>query len=887
MAGRRGFTVIELLVSIGIIGVLASVVIIAINPSQNIDDSHDAADEHHAKQIQNAMLQYLVGRSAFLKDAEILSGRENARSICQYQVTTDPSCVNLDELIPEYMAGFTKSRRETNANYLGFIVYKDGSLIRVIPGSATADLAGVFTNGMAAGDILGQYDETSLTAPVGFYTKNTANNGPNKLGYSSPHNIAIDSVDHRLFVLDTANSRVLVYDLTVGNQLMDRIPDAVLGQAGFGQTSGSISQSTMASPAGVAYDTVNKRLFVSDTSWHRVLVFDATTITNGESAAYVLGQANFTSLTSGVAQGRLNFPEGLTYDSTGNRLFVADRTNNRVMVFDTASLSNGQNAIFVLGQTLFTTTTAATTQAGMSGPVGVAFDASGQRLFVACTGNHRTLVYNVAAITNGENAVNVLGQGNFTSGGFATTQAGQSFPSAVAYDGANQRLFVSTSFDHRVLVYDVTAVSDGEGAAFVLGQSLFTTGTSSNTQSKLMAPLGLGFDAGTNRLYVGDTQNHRVMIFDVAAVSNGEPATDMLGHFDDSVSAPAPVYGINTLNNGPNRWGFSMGYAGMAIDTNQHRLFVSDAFNRRVLVYDLNASNTLIDRVPDFVLGQSNFYSNTVGFAQWSMLPNGLAFDSAGNRLFVSDMASHRVLVFDVATITNREDAVSVLGQDNFSLFFAATAQDRLNTPHGLAYDSMTQRLYVADQANSRVMVFDVSAIVNGENAVNVLGQTLFTTATRAVSASAMDWPYGVSVDAAGQRLFVADAGNNRVTVFDVSSVNNGDSAVNVLGQANLNAEVAATTQAGMSGPSGVAYFNNQLIVADRLNHRVLTYDVASITDGEDAIAVLGQINFTGNSFTWTQTGLNSPDSVFYDAPNNRLYVSDGNNDRVMVFEGS
>ena len=53
----------------------------------------------------------------------------------------------------------------------------------------------------------------------------------------------------------------------------------------------------------------------------------------------------------------------------------------------------------------------------MDGPRNTAFDSGNNRLFVGEADNNRVLVYDIAAITNGENAVNVLGQVNFTSGG--------------------------------------------------------------------------------------------------------------------------------------------------------------------------------------------------------------------------------------------------------------------------------------------------------------------------------------------------------------------------------------------------------------------------------------------------------------------------------------
>ncbi len=60
-----------------------------------------------------------------------------------------------------------------------------------------------------------------------------------------------------------------------------------------------------------------------------------------------------------AAANRPNSPRRLAFDPSGNRLFVADYTNNRVMVFDVGSITNGENAANVLGQTTFTTSIAA------------------------------------------------------------------------------------------------------------------------------------------------------------------------------------------------------------------------------------------------------------------------------------------------------------------------------------------------------------------------------------------------------------------------------------------------------------------------------------------------------------------------------------------------
>ncbi len=115
-------------------------------------------------------------------------------------------------------------------------------------------------------------------------------------------------------------------------------------------------------------------------------------------------------------------------------------TNNRVMVFDVASITNGENAVNVLGQPDFTTGTAATSQTGLSSPRGVSVDGS-NRLFVADTTNNRVMVFDVAAITNGEAAINVLGQTDFITSTYGLSQTKLRAPEDAIADGST-RLFV-------------------------------------------------------------------------------------------------------------------------------------------------------------------------------------------------------------------------------------------------------------------------------------------------------------------------------------------------------------------------------------------------------------------------------------------------------------
>ena len=245
-----------------------------------------------------------------------------------------------------------------------------------------------------ASDLLGQLDQNN--EPV--YT--TSNAGVSDRMFSAPGGATLDPTHHRLFVTDSGNSRVLIFGLADTNNLLDRIADHVLGQPDFTSSNGTTTQSGLRSPLLSAYESSTDRLFVADTLNNRVLVFDVASITDGEPAVFVLGQPDFTSSNGTTTESGLNVPVGLALDPAARRLFVADAQNNRIMVFDVSSLTNGEPAVNVLGQPLFTTSDATTSQTGLKNPICASLHVGDSRLFVGDNQNHRVTVYDVSSLTS-------------------------------------------------------------------------------------------------------------------------------------------------------------------------------------------------------------------------------------------------------------------------------------------------------------------------------------------------------------------------------------------------------------------------------------------------------------------------------------------------------
>ena len=297
-------------------------------------------------------------------------------------------------------------------------------------------------SGSAAEAVLGQPDFTSSAA------RTTQN------GLHSPVGLAVDS-SGRLWVVDAQNSRVLRFDhaATAANGAN---ADGVLGQPDFVTKAENTTQNGMASPAYATADA-SGRLWVADWSNTRVLRFDAAASkSNGADADGVLGEPNFTSTDARTTQDGFWAPAGVAVDASG-RLWVADFGNNRVLRFDSAaSKANGANADAVLGQPDFTSRSVGGGQSGLNDPAGVAVDA-GSGLYVADEFSSRVLFFAAAAsLPNGGNASYVLGQPDFTTGTPNTggiSSATLNYPTGLFYDPVAQVLLGSDGSNNRVLMY--------------------------------------------------------------------------------------------------------------------------------------------------------------------------------------------------------------------------------------------------------------------------------------------------------------------------------------------------------------------------------------------------------------------------------------------------
>src|ERR1017187_5133566 len=102
--------------------------------------------------------------------------------------------------------------------------------------------------------------------------------------------------------------------------------------------------------------------------------------------------------------------------------------------------------------------------------------------------------------------------------------------------------------------------------------------------------------------------------------------------------------------------------------------------------------------------------------------PSALAMDPDRQWLMVADEYGNRIVVFDLSggIINGGMNANYVLGQQDFSgaaNFQFRPNQNTFNEVNGLAYDSKSRLLFVADGTSlNRVLIFDLSGGITNPN---------------------------------------------------------------------------------------------------------------------------------------------------------------------------
>ncbi len=649
----------------------------------------------------------------------------------------------------------------------------------------------------------------------------------------------------------------------------------------------------MNGPAGVAVDTMRHLVYVTDANNNRVLVFQLNTDNSFPDfkADYVIGQAGFndTKANRGSSQpsaNSLNNPSKLAIESVSGDVYVSDTGNNRVLVFQSVA-TNDPSATYVIGSPSFTDTNAAgvVSQNRMYSPSGIGFSGSGAnlRIYIADKDFNRVLVFGQIAV-NGQNAIHVLGQSSFVASAASLSQSALAGPSGLHID-ANGRLFVADTNNNRVMMWNLPVATDGQPANLVLGQTWFYSSGEGVTNAALSRPQDITQSAN-GAIMVADSSNNRVLIWNTNITVSGQAANIVLGQTN---------FTANTKGTSATKMSLPSSLGSSGVTT-----LIADAQNNRVLVYTSTISNN--GQAAGLVLGQltadntPDFYGNAANNPQDKGMngPADVAVDSVRHKLFISDTNNNRVLVFNLDALNNMVDhyADYVIGQQSFSANMAnqgsGVSAATLNAPTSVVYDYINQRLYVSDTGNNRILIYTSDVNTNAQSANIVLGQADFTRSAPSATRSGLASPEGVAINTGNNSVAVADRDNNRVLIWNSLPFANGQQADFVLGQAGFNSSGFGTSASALHTPRGASFDLNRgyLYVADTDNNRVMIWSSGITANNQPANNVLGQVNLTSATAQSPASNTLSQPARVHVSPNSSVvYVTDSGNNRGLVYK--
>lgn len=548
------------------------------------------------------------------------------------------------------------------------------------------------------------------------------------------------------YVVDLNNNRVLKFnDPFTTDSVADEVwgqPDFTTrtphcGQQGQNPSSGSFctdgtsfnSTSVQVFMAAVEIDP-SGNLWVADTGNHRVLRFPIADGIISKTADLVLGQTNFDTRQQrpgfDLSLNLLQKPISLKFDSTG-RLYILEGEwagQARVAIFN-PPFTTGMTASREIGRAVFQDNQPADTTGwsliqekwvqpatGLYWPRGIAFDPSGDGLWVNDTENRRTIKFNasgqIADVLGQPDAsttscYGLAGQGFINMSGSYQNICEPTGEIGIAPDGSMYIATNAGSDEKSVAIFPLPLRRTGpNNQAIATGRLLFS-GWNKFSGRTFQNPAGLAL---ANQLFVADRQ--RVLVWNNATPSATFSPADFI------IGQDQPDQNLN--NNG----GVFSAIEITTLAAGGDYLWVGTG--DRIIAFQLPITAGGKDYPTAKILYPADFPQGNVFWADdhipVNFRPGGLAYNPVSNALWISDSQNNRVLrVSDplgdaqVDLVLGQPDKASV--SDNAGL--TEPTVRNLADPWNIQFDNLGN-LYVVDSRyeggiNNRVLRFSSSSL--------------------------------------------------------------------------------------------------------------------------------------------------------------------------------
>ena len=274
----------------------------------------------------------------------------------------------------------------------------------------------------------------------------------------------------------------------------------------------------------------------------------------------------------------------------------------------------------------------------------------------------------------------------------------------------------------------------------------------------------MGLDIHDERLYVADTDNHRIIVFDLNSFDPLTSFTSPLQHKCDAVHVFAP--GHLFQDDCPLEHRNLPTSSAVLSD----KIFVAYGFQNEIQVFDMN--------------GTFLYNFGILGNASGEFNGNSRITTSL-NELFVADSKNHRIQIFDSNGTFLRE-------------FSTNTNSILDSTPSDL--DIYENKIFTIDSTNSSVLIFDTTGNLITKFQVNAhLPETNLS-----------------SIDLHENLIFITDSGNHSVLIFDLDG-----NLITTFG--NLGKYYGE-----FNSPYGIVSNGSNIFISDAYNYRIQIFELFS-----------------------------------------------------------
>lgn len=255
---------------------------------------------------------------------------------------------------------------------------------------------------------------------------------------NQPTSVAIDSLTSNIYIADTGNSVIRMITKSTG--IISTV--AGTGTAGYTVGGGLATKTQLYNPLGVGIDNSLRLIYIADSSNNRVLM-----ISMSSGVISRIAGANFSSFSGDGSKAKtagLANPTSIAVDPTSSNIYIADALNNRVRMI--AKSTGIITTVVGSGAAGESGDGGLALNATLNGPACLAVDRSTGNIYIAVVSRIRML-----RVSSGRmEAVAGTGVPGYSGDGGLATAAQLSLPKAVAVDSSSGAVLIADTANNRI-----------------------------------------------------------------------------------------------------------------------------------------------------------------------------------------------------------------------------------------------------------------------------------------------------------------------------------------------------------------------------------------------------------------------------------------------------